>query len=179
MLIDPSQMPELFDRLRRRNDVEQPELNKRFGLDSVSGLSQLLEPPTPLERGIPTLAKGVYKTPSEMLKHRFQYAASWKDATLGLRFLSIREMEDIWTNEAALKSIQIRRETWSDSPPATTAWNQLTLFAFDLIEGNEVYLVWQSTGVYPPSNEPEVVEFIGWDTNHFRSLGDFVLYHCQ
>jgi hypothetical protein len=179
MFMDPSQLPDLFERLRRSNDVSQPQLNQQFGLDSVSGYSQLVEPPTPFERGIPTLAKGIYKTPSEMLKRRFQYAASWKDATLGLRFLSTREMENIWTNETALKWIQIRRETWPDSPPATIEWRELALFAFDPVDGNEVYLVWEPSGVYPPSDEPEVVEFIGWDSNHFRSIGDFVLYHCQ
>ena len=179
MFIDPNQMSELLERLRRSNDFRHSELNKQFGLDAVSGYQQLLESPVPIAHGIPTLARGVYKNPSEMLKRRFEYAASWKDAILGMRLLSICEMETVWTNESILKLIGIRQDTWLDSPPATIEWEEISLLALDSVDGNEAYLVWKPSGVYPPSSEPEVVEFFGWDYNHFQSLGDFILYHCD
>jgi len=98
---------------------------------------------------------------------------------LGIRFLSIREMEDAWTNGPILEQIQIRRDTWPDSPLSGVELDQLTLFGLNPIDGEEVYLVWKPTKMYPLSSEPEVVEFITNGIDHFENLGDFILYHCQ
>jgi hypothetical protein len=173
MYIHPSKFQEIISQFKNCNAIQQARLNSEYGLDEAAGYSQHLEVPEPIIRGIPTLEKGTYVKASEMLECRFRFASGWKDAVLGIRLLSISEMEDVWADERTLEQIAIRREHWEDSPPAKLPLGKISLFGVNPNEGEEVYLVWSG------SAEPSVVEYIGGDEQKFDSIADFFLFHSQ
>lgn len=168
-----TRMPIILDRLTKTNERKHAALSKQYKLEKDACYSQVLEPPSGCPLGIPTLERGIYRCASPMLKHRFDYAGSWKDAIYSNKLLSIREMESVWTDETVLKQIEVRKDNWDESPPACVRWSDISLFGLNAIECEEIYLVWTD------ADEPYVVEYTANDESRFKNVADCILFHCQ
>lgn len=149
------------------------QLNAEFQLDNSHRRNQILEPSSPIVQGIPTLAMGVYKTPSEMLEYRFRFAGSWKDAIFGVHFLNLQEMEGAWTDPFLQQLVENRKEYWEDSPLKTSQLYNVSLFGVNRDNPDEVYLMWEGGA------EPWVLAYISNLEERFDNLADFILFYCQ
>lgn len=108
---------------------------------------------------------------SPMLKLRFEYASSWKNANLDQDWLSLKEISDIYNNDIAKEWISLRKENWSKTPPESISASHCTLFALNPYEPEEAYLVWVEGNI-----EPQVWRYFGADYKMFFNLERFLEY---
>jgi hypothetical protein len=127
---------------------------------------QVSPPASEAKEFVPTLKNNFSRVASPMLKTRFTYAARWEKATYGHTWLSLDDMAQLWTDASLRSAVDVRKEHWLDSPPATYHANELSLFAVDRMGGEEIYLIW------PPSvgDEPKVVAYFLDDRRDFENL---------
>ncbi len=111
---------------------------------------------------IPTLKKDIYRIPSPMLKCRFEFAGTWFGAEPGKKWLSLWEMENVWSSVEILTQLEIRKEYWEDSIVGAVTWDELSLLGVDLDDGNETYLHWTQF-----SSEPRIVHYFWTFGNGF------------
>jgi len=152
---DNNEIRRLLERLQEVNRVS----------DGDEGMAQELEPPTTDLTDVPSLQKGVYLPLSPMVRERFRFAGSWKNAGLGQRWLSLSEMRTAWTNRSIQKQIRTRQEHWENAIVAKFPPERLALFGFDADIGDETYLAWTDT-----RKEPQVILYSDYDEERFKDL---------
>ncbi len=167
MSIQSDDLPQILLRLKEGQDAYYQRECIVDGREIVSNFKQILDTPTLISKGVPTLQRGVYKPITPMLRHRFEFAGRWKKAVPGLDFLNLEDMEAVWDDSNILEQIGIRRENWELSPPTLPLLN-VTLFAINIPQCEEIYLVWND--VEP---EPALWSYGG---NHERVLANIGEY---
>lgn len=108
---------------------------------------------------------------SPMLKSRFEYASSWKNANLDQDWLSLKEISEIYNNEIAREWLNLRRENWSENPPKSISASHCAHFALNPYEPEEAYFVWIEEII-----EPQVWRYFGADYKMFLNLDRFLEY---
>lgn len=103
--------------------------------------------PEPSVDQVPTLAKGVYRPVSPMLRARFQAFGRWRLATHG-HWLSAADMAALWDEptDPLLREIREMREAaeenWPDEASALFRPERLSLFAGNDVSNDKIYLLW-------------------------------------
>lgn len=121
-------------------------------------------------KGIPSLKAGVYKNFTKMLKDRFVFAGSWEDAALYEKWLSLSEMESVWSKKKLRIHYEIRLENWDDTILRTYKMEDITLFSSFSDGSDECYLLWSKKG------EPKVVLCDNTEELIFKNFDDFLDY---
>ncbi len=126
--------------------------------------------PEPLPEGVLTLASRVYRAKTPMFAARF--AGTWVGAFAGFTWLGISDLERAWTDEAIQKALGNRRSTEDTSPLVAHPPGRMSLFGFDVVEENGIYLV-RPAG----QGEPELWQYFGWDDQRYDSLRAYLEEH--
>lgn len=135
------------------------------------GFQQVVTPPVELpEIGIPTLAEGVYEPWTPMLRARFAYASSWRNADAGVDWLSLQQMEQAATEANLIDLVNARIECWDGSPIRGVPFSRLSLFGLDLDQGEEVYLLWPAVS----GEEPAIISYSGNFESTFADFGAYL-----
>lgn len=104
------------------------------------------DPEPPVER-VATLARGVYRPISPMLRARFQAFGRWRLATHG-HWLAAADMEELWDEppDLLLREIREMREAaegnWPNEASALFRPDRLSLFAGNDLSNDKIYLLW-------------------------------------
>ena len=133
---------------------------------------QCVGSPDELDKGIPTLARNVYRDATPMLRARFDYAGRWKNADVGFDWFDGRQMRRCWRDKDIRERIEITRTYWEGSPPNQYPAERLTLFGFDPEDAGEIYLVWPRSG----KSEPWVWRFSAQHCSEFETLRAYVVW---
>ena len=133
---------------------------------------QCLGSPDELDKGIPTLARNIYRDATPMLRARFAYAGEWQNADVGFDWLNVRHMRKCWRDKDIREKIEITQTYWEGSPPNQYPPERLTLFAFDPDDSGEIYLVWPKSG----KSEPRVWRSSAQHCNEFETLRAYVCW---
>lgn len=149
---------ELLEKMKRQND-EDPDYEDH----------ELLAPRVPTS--IATLAAGVTRLLSPMLRARFMFCSSWKDAYLDQDWLSLEEISVALANPAIKYSIDLRVENWDTMPPESVKPENCAIFAFNPYDLEETYLVWEDS-----EEEPTVWNYFQADYYYFSNLNRFLEY---
>jgi hypothetical protein len=144
------------------------------------GLSpQRLAPPEEIdsiERGIPTLTAGVYRSSSQLLMARFSFCGTWEEALPGLKLFGLDEMKRGSKNyQFARKEIERKRElaTFHNASPAGQyPPEELSDFGFSEIWSGGIYLIWDRVAV----REPRIVWYERQHWQEFADLLEFFRY---
>jgi hypothetical protein len=118
--------------------------------------------PEPSVDQVPTLAKGVYRPVSPMMRTRFQTFGRWRLATHG-HWLSAADMAALWDEPAdpllreirEIREIREMREAaegnWPNEASALFRPERLSLFAGNDVSNEKIYLLWLDC-----ADEPEL-----------------------
>jgi hypothetical protein len=131
---------------------------------------QKIRPPDPFGKGVPTLQKNVYRKPTPMVDERFRFAGQWRGVDPCGTWLSLPEMEQVWTNRRMQKHIRTLREHWDESAPHQFPAERLSLLALSRSQGDQVYLVWPKN----QAAEPEVWCYFGQSQTVYRNFREYV-----
>jgi hypothetical protein len=143
----------------------------------LDGLRPKLWPPAALRDEIPTLAPGVCRPCSPMLRERFELCGRWITATHG-HWLSLTDMEALWSEaETAadpflegVKQSQITgTENWPNEASALFRPERLTLFAGSDYTYEKIYLLWLDF-----EDEPEVWTYDANGESRYRDLATYL-----
>lgn len=121
-------------------------------------------------KGIPSLKAGVYKHFTKMLKDRFFFASTWEDAAFYEKWLSLSEMESVWSKKKLRTNYETRLKYWDDTILGTYKMEDITLFSSFQYGSNECYLLWSKKG------EPKVVQCNNTEELIFKNFNDFLDY---
>ncbi|HSI62938.1 MAG TPA: hypothetical protein VLE43_07455 [Candidatus Saccharimonadia bacterium] len=153
---------ELLEKVKLKNEENVKTAAKLMQVDEATLSKQrLFAPESEIPVLVPTLDPDFSRPITPMLAARFEFASGWESGTYGHSWLSIAEMRELWTDREKMAAVDVRKEHWDDSPPATCPWKQLSLFAADYLGGEEIYLVWPNEFEV----EPSVVAYF-LDTRH-------------
>jgi len=119
-------------------------------------------------KGIPTLKKSVYKNFSKMLRDRFNFAGSWQNVALCHKWLSLSEMESVWTKKKIRSYYDLRIKYWDSCILHNYKLEDVSLFSIDLDEHEEGYLLWQKT------SEPKIVIYYGASENIYKDFNSYL-----
>lgn len=114
---------------------------------AAEALRPKMWPPTPFDRGIPTLQPGVFWPASPMLRQRFELLGRWSTASHG-HWLSAADMEALWSDGAdpfvdGVKQMQIASaEGWPNDASGLFRPERLSLFAGSEYSNERIYLLW-------------------------------------
>jgi hypothetical protein len=136
---------------------------KDFGL-----LAQTLFPKEDFADAIPSLTPEIYFPMSPMLSDRFQFAGRWENATAAFTWLSLHDMRSAWTDSQILESIRLRKSNWPDSVLTQYAPEKISIFALDLDEGNEIYLISEDRP------EPLIVSYFEGQEDRYKNLSEYL-----
>jgi len=155
--------PQLLAKLEERNgkDSESDEYSAHEVLPST-GLGN---------DTISTLEKGMYRKLSPMLKERYNYAGKWIDATAGITWLSLEEINNFHDNVLLQRQVDTRINNWKDTIFDKFNRGQISLFGVWADEYHEIYLVWVDDSV-----EPVVYEFRSYYEKIFENLDSYIEY---
>ncbi|WP_200912550.1 hypothetical protein [Sphingomonas sp. Leaf242] len=129
--------------------------------------------PEPFVDQVPTLAKGVCRPVSPMLRARFQAFGRWRLATHG-HWLSSADMVALWDEPAdpLLREIREMREAaeenWPNDASALFRPERLSLFAGNDVSNDKIYLLWLDC-----ADEPELWVY---DSNGEGRYSDLAAY---
>lgn len=118
---------------------------------------------------VPTLTKGIFQSASPMLTARLEFAGRWENAYAGLTFLSISDMGEIFGDEKVQRQIQNRITFDKKSVVSLHARSDISIFAIDTVEQNEIYMLW---GISP---EPRIFAYLGYDKYEYKNILEFLL----
>lgn len=170
-----SKMIRILEQLRQTAAARAAALEKLLkesGLDddAIAPLMVLrIDGPEPFDKGIPTLAKGVYRRPTPMIAARFEYAGRWIEP--GLEWLSVADMEHAVADRTVQSSIESHRRHWVGSAPAVVPPERLTLYGImGEAKEDQTYLVWQEDD----SLEPEVWDYSGHNQNIHENIEKYI-----
>lgn len=149
---------ELLRRMKQQND-EDPD----------HGDQELLAP-EPLT-SIATLAPGITRPLSPMLRARFKFCSSWRNAYLDQDWLSLEEIGVALANPSIKYSIDLRVENWDSMPPESVKPEDCAIFGFNRYELEETYLVWEVG-----RDEPILWDYFGADYKMFNDLNRYLEY---
>ena len=149
---------ELLRRLKQQND-EDPD----------HGDQELL--PADLEIPISTLAPGVTRQLSPMLRARFAFCSTWKNANLDQNWLSLEATRHALDNPEIKELVDLRIENWDWAPPASVNPEDCAIFSYNPYAVEETYLVWESE-----QEEPIVWRFFSAEYYKFADLNRFLEY---
>lgn len=130
--------------------------------------------PAPSPEQIPTLAKGVYRAVSPMLRSRFEAFGRWRLATHG-HWLSIGDMAALWgeSDDPLLRAIaEMRKVGESDWPNEASALfrpERLSLFAGSDVSNEKIYLFWLDF-----EDEPELWVYDSNGESRYRDLATYL-----
>ncbi|QIF02153.1 hypothetical protein [Roseimicrobium sp. ORNL1] len=162
MKSNPPDYLALLEKVKRKNDENVKTAAKLMQVDEATlSKQQLFAPETEAPTLVPTLDPDFSRPITPMLAARFKFASRWENGTYGHDWLSVAEMRELWTARDKMGAVDVRKEYWDDSPPATCPWNRLSLFAVDYLGGEEIYLLWPDE----LEEEPSVVAYF-LDTPH-------------
>ena len=108
--------------------------------------------PTPEQ--VPTLAEGVFRPISPMLRERFAAFGRWRIATHG-HWLSISDMAALWgmPSNPLLQEIREMRDAgesgWPNDASALFRPDRLSLFAGSDVSNEKIYLLWLDCAAEP------------------------------
>jgi hypothetical protein len=103
-----------------------------------------------------------------MLEARFRFAGSWTNATLSFTWLSLAEMESVWTDNQFKRQLALRKDHWPTSVVNQYALDKLALFGIDIDQKDEIYLV------FSDAEEPQVVSYFGAQEKRYDDLQTYV-----
>ncbi len=147
------------------------EVHRMFGDSSSQQISQLILPPKPLSQlGVATLQPNHYKPLSPMLKARFEYAGSWKEADAGHEWLDLTQIEECLRDQRVLKQIRERMQVWNESPIAKLPLSRISLFGIYGDQSEEIYLIWPEKN----GTEPKVLSYAGNFEAEFTNFGHYL-----
>ncbi|MET3664274.1 hypothetical protein [Caulobacter sp. 1776] len=144
---------------------------------ALDALRPRLWPPTPFRDEIPTLAPGVRRPCSPMLKARFEHCGRWITATHG-HWLSLTDLEALWSEAEtaadpflqAVKDAQIAgQEDWPNEASGLFRPERLTLFAGSDYTYEKIYLLWLDF-----EDEPEVWAYDANGESRYRDLAVYL-----
>jgi hypothetical protein len=153
--------------------IEHQNLNKKriLAVSQDKELQQTVSPPVALpDVGIPSLARGVYKRITPMIKARFEYASNWKNADAGLDWLSVQEMEQAATDAKLIEMVNSRIDSWDGTPLKGVSFSQLSLFGVNREQEEEVYLLWPIMA----GQEPAIISYTGNFESKFADFGTYL-----
>ena len=152
-----SHVTKLLDKLRVRNE-QDPEHGP-----------QELQIPEPLVE-IATLAPGVTRPLSPMLRARFEFCATWTNAHLSFNWLSLEAIRTA-LNDPYIKELVDERieNSYDDDLLTRIAPENCALFAVNPDYPDEVYLAWEDG-----KDEPSVWEYFGADEHSFHDISRYI-----
>lgn len=130
--------------------------------------------PEPSPEQIPTLARGVYRAVSPMLRSRFEAFGRWRLATHG-HWLSIGDMAALWdeTDDSLLREIAEMRNAgesgWPNEASALFRPERLSLFAGSDVSNEKIYLLWIDF-----EDEPELWVYDSNGESRYRDLAAYL-----
>ncbi len=145
--------------------------------EPVEGMSPKLWPPEPLGQGVPTMALGVYRPYSPMLRERFEVCGRWTIAAHG-HWLSTADMEALWSDEKTaadpllegVKEQQIAgMENWANEASSLFGPERLSLFAGSDYTYEKIYLLWVDF-----ETEPEIWVYDVNGESRYRDLAAYL-----
>ncbi|NMG72731.1 hypothetical protein [Parazoarcus communis] len=149
----------LLEKMKNRNSRDP-----NHGTQILGASEPLLE--------ISTFADSFVRPLSPMLRSRFQFCGSWKNARLSQNWLSLTEIRDAKNNETLSKWVALRTEnSYDNDPPGCVAAENCAVFSYNPYEPEETYLVWEDG-----KEEPLVWEYFGWDYLRFENLNHYLEY---
>ena len=141
--------------------------------DSDLGGCQLSDP-EPFDKGIPTLAQGIYRPPTPMVAARYAFAGRWMEGEIA--WLGVADMEAALSNEELLEDIESKRQHWTGSAPALFPPDRLTLFG--TVEEqweDQWYLVWPERD----GKEPAVWVYSGQSEHKHENLAKYLEWQLE
>jgi hypothetical protein len=136
--------------------------------ESLGYTDQRLGTPEPLGE-ILTLERGFFRPLTAMLRARFDFCASWKDACITKDWLSLSEIKEYVNNRRIVELISLRIENWNGFPPQSVLPECCAIFGYDPYSTDETYLVWNNH-----LNEPEIWDYLGGEYFHHKNLNDYL-----
>jgi hypothetical protein len=136
-----------------------------------------LWPVTPVDHGIPTLAPGVYRPCSPMLRERFELFGRWTASTHG-HWLSVADMEALWSDvdtasDPLIERVKALREAgeegWPNEASALFKPQRLSLFAASDDTYEKIYLLWLDF-----EDEPELWVYDANGESRYRDLASYL-----
>lgn len=147
------------------------EAHRMFGDLTSQQITQVIQPPQPLTQlGMATLQQGHYRPLSPMLKARFEYAGSWKEADAGHEWLDLTQIEECLRDQRVLKQIRERIQVWNESSLAKLPPSRISLFGLYRDQSEEIYLIWPNEN----GTEPKVLSYAGNFEAEFTNLGHYL-----
>jgi hypothetical protein len=144
---------------------------------AIAAMRPRLSAPEPLGPEIPTLAPGVRRPCSPMLKARFETCGRWITATHG-HWLSAGDLRTLWSEAetaadpflaAVQDSLIAGMENWPNEASSLFRPNRLTLFAASDYTYEKVYLLWLDF-----EDEPEVWAYDANGESRYRDLETYL-----
>lgn len=133
------------------------------------------DPPTPLGKGIPTLAKDIYQPFTPQLKQRFEQLGRWEWSTHG-HWLSLEDMQALWTDGAGDQLLQRIKglragveQGWPNVASALFRPERLSLFAASDLNYQTVYLLWLEF-----EDEPEIWVYDPNGESRYKDLAEYL-----
>ena len=149
--------------MKEKNDQEKNKV-----------LEQIILPPDPLrEPKIASLNPGRHLLMSPMLEERFRFAGNWANATLAFTWLSLIEIENAWTDNQIKRQLALRKDYWPTSVLNLCTLDKLVLFAIDIDQKDEMYLVFHG------ADEPQVVSYFGSQEKRYDNLQTYLLSYLS
>jgi hypothetical protein len=175
MKTHPDQIIHLLDGLKNANVKRYLAWRAESDGDKqyVKKLQQEIHPAESIVPKIFSLEKGIYHPVSPLLKIRFDYAGRWINAVYRNSFFSQQELNNIVDDSRIIEQVKMRQENWENSPPATLPWSQISLFGANLLDYEEIYLVWNG------QEEPSVMSYVSNCEYLFDDLGEFLLFYSR
>lgn len=137
----------------------------------VSGDYTIAPPEMPCEK-IRTLDYDFLRPISPMLKRRFEFCSSWRNAYLSQDWLSLQEINNWKSNQRLCEWVDLRKEnSYPGEPLEDYPEKNIAIFSINPHEPEEVYLVWDNE-----TAEPKIWHYFGADFYTFNSFERFLLY---
>lgn len=155
---------------QKLNEWRLFEVAQKFG-NQMPVLEQIVEPPESASTlMVPTLERKCVRSTSPMLKARFEYAGSWREADAGHEWLSLQGMEEAVQDPKVLEQIKTRVDHWVDSPLLKLPASRVSLFGLYREQCEEIYLIWP----LGDGGEPEILSYVGNFEERFSNFADYL-----
>lgn len=123
----------------------------------------------PLRSGVPTFDSSVTRPASLMLRERFTFAGTIRDALEV--WPSVDDMAKAMRRASVLRAVRSMAHHWEGSVPAANPPSRVTLFAYVPNESDQLtLLLWPDAG----SGEPRVFRYAGQSERQFATLDEFL-----
>lgn len=153
-------------------------VKKKLSFASSEGYARP-ESATRVERGIPTLKKGIYRKLSPMMKERFEFYGRWVHASHG-SWLDVNDMELLWSESIDEEKHELicrikwqilsLRDAWLDHAYSLFRDDRISVFAGS-DNGNEcIVLLWLEL-----EDEPELWVYDSNGEARYKDLNDYLV----